>query len=117
MSLTPYSFTLSVACPVDPQINVTLDGYTGPGTNQITVRAIASRAIPSGITISVTSWDYQLNDDGIWYNMTDVLTINAGETFGSYSTFTISASVLDLVEFRIITGSPTTSGIWTINYA
>lgn len=111
MSLTPYSFVLGVGCP-DNTINVILNGFAGPGSNEFNVRVESDKNVPT--TLSVTSWDYQVNDDGIWVSGSGTLTISSGTT-GGYTAFDHGSTVTS-VQFRINTGTPTTSGIWTIVY-
>lgn len=112
MSLGNFSFVFGVGCPINT-VNVILDGFAGPGGNEFNVRAECDITAPT--TLTVTDWDYQVNDDGIWRNRTDNLTISSGNTTGSYSAIDHGATVVS-VQFRINTGTPTSSGAYTINY-
>lgn len=112
MSLTSYSFTLSVGCPGTP-VTVSLDGYAGPGPNEFNVRAIANALVPANI--SITSWDYQINDSGIWVNQSVIIEMTSGTNEGSYTSINAGETVTS-VQFRIIVGSPATSGFTAIVY-
>lgn len=112
MSLTSYSFTLSVGCPGTP-VTVTLDGYVGPGPNEFNVRATCNALAPT--SIDVTDWDYQINSSGVWVNQTVVLNIASGTSEGGYSSINAGQAVSS-VQFRINSGTPATSGFTSIVY-
>jgi hypothetical protein len=112
MSLTPFSFVFGVGCPINT-VNVILDGFAGPGPNEFNVRAEADILAPTNLTVS--DWDYEVNDSGVWVNMTTNLVISSGTLVSGYEAVNHGSTVAS-VKFRINTGTPTSSGAYTINY-